>query len=720
MTASAILEVNAVLAAPPFPMPAPTLQFRIAEIDARRPSSGAIIECLRFDDEARQKKSTSIIALAEIHSTVYVYERLLDTVHAAINQARTLVAKMEGDPMVRFEKIIQKVNEALAQFAASEATPIQWQRVNLFIFQLGEEHLCFSGIGSLTNVFLQHQEGGTTKPFDLLGSLEQAETPDPVKPLASIVCGNLGIGDVLFIGTQNLQEIREKIGLVHLCQTQPPVTAALEIQQQLQGLRSLESYFGLVVAGVALTSPKIEKQISQIAPETPVAEDVPMHAIHQTEQQTDEIMERGSTGGNPPLQALFTNLVNKARETVENVRKPREPRTEHKESLSPISLAGLRGMNAGYARGLFAEKRSALVIAGVVLVAMIGGGLWLSSVRKQQAEQRLWTTVYDQAVEAKNRAEAALVYNDEDRVRAQFTQAMSQLQQLDEKTPDRAQARTTLARELEEIRTRLRKQRTITAPTVVADLREGEQVISAQQLVVQNGKAYTLDLTNNRVVSVDLQTGTTTRLNAPEGVVLRVLGLGKDGPLLIGGEKALFTVRNEAIVSLNTSGFRQLGSAAAITTYGQRAYAIDQAAGLIWRYTLSSNGVNGENGYLRETLDLVRRATTIAIDSSVYVGTANGEVGKFTSGQQDAWTLTPIDPPLQQLNSLWTNADSPTIVVTDTAGKRVLAFNKSGRLIEQLVSPEFKEPKAAWGDPATNSLFLLDGDRLLKTDLPRE
>ncbi len=701
-------------------MPAPTLQFRIAEIDARRPSSGAIIECLRFDDEPRQKKGATILALAEIHATVYVYERLLDTVHAAITQARTLVAKMEGDPMVRFEKIIQKVNEALAQFASSEATPIHWQRVNLFIFQLGEEHLCFSGIGSLTNVFLQHQENGSTKPFDLLGSLEQPETTDPQKPLASIVCGNLNIGDVLFIGTQNMQALREKIGLVPLCQAHPPVTAALEIQQQLQALRSLESHFGVVIAGVALTEPK-----AGAVERAPIAEpadepEPPIHAIHQTEQATENILEHGSETAPAALGTLVSAAVGRAKNTWQNMRKPSSGPAAATAPLSPISLAGLRGMNAGYARGLFAEKRSALVVAAVVLVSLVGGGLWLRSVRAQQAEQRLWTAIYDQAVEAKNRAEAALVYNDEDRVRAQFTQAMGHFQQLDDKTPDRAQARAALQKELDEIRTRLRRQRTVTNPTVIADLRENGQAVGAQQLVVQNGNAFTLDSVNNRLLRVDLETGSSTRLTAPEGTSLRLLGAGREAPLVSDGTKGLLTVRAQTLNPLNTSGIRQATGVTALTTYGQRAYAVDQAAGMVWRYTLSANGLTGENGYLREPLDLARRATAIAIDSSVYLGSANGEVSKFTSGQQDAWSLTPVDPPLKQLNSLWTNADSPVITIVDASEKRVLVYSKAGRLVTQLLSPEFTDLKAAWGDPTTNALYLLNGDRLLKTDLPRE
>lgn len=288
-------------------MSASPLQFRIAEIDARRSSHGAIIECLRFDAETRGTKPTTILAVAEIHSTVYAYERLLDTVHASINQARTLVSKIEGDPMIRFEKIIQKVNEALSAFAGAEASPIQWPRVNLFIFQLSEDHLCFSGTGWLTNAFLQQQPDGTTRTFDLLGSLEQLEPIDPRKPLSSIVCGSMNAGDVLFVGTQNLQEIREKIELIRLCQEHPPVSAATEIQQRLQALRSLESYFGVVMAGVTLTAPKPAPIAKSFA--NPIEEELPEEdfgpAIHETEQETERILDDGSPDAGTRVQELF-------------------------------------------------------------------------------------------------------------------------------------------------------------------------------------------------------------------------------------------------------------------------------------------------------------------------------------------------------------------------------------------------------------------------------
>lgn len=703
-------------------MSASPLQFRIAEIDARRSSHGAIIECLRFDAEARGTKPTTILAVAEIHSTVYAYERLLDTVHASINQARTLVSKIEGDPMIRFEKIIQKVNEALSAFAGAEASPIQWPRVNLFIFQLSEDHLCFSGVGWLTNAFLQQQENGTTKTFDLLGSLEQPDPIDPRKPLGSIVCGSMNAGDVLFVGTQNLQEIREKIELIRLCQEHPPVSAATEIQQRLQALRSLESYFGVVMAGVTLTAPKpapVPKTFSLAPePEETLIEEETGPMIHETEQETERILEEGSPDAGARLQELFSSVKNSVSDLFKRDPRPEGiPGSTSDASLSPLSLAGLRGMNAGYARGLWAEKRQLVMGIGVGILLLIGGGMWFQHARALQAEQRLWKTIYDQAVAAKNRSEDALVYNDEEKAQAQFVQAQNGLNQLDEKTKDRAQARATLAKDLDALRARLRKEISLTNPTLIADLHTLNNSTSVSGLFVQNGTLFTLDKTQNQAVLFPLTNGSSTRINAPENATLLLQGPGPTQPFFL-TNSGLYTSRGGTLASVSTTTAAHVANLRAFTVYGKRLYGIDPTNGMIWRYSASASALSGESAYLSAPADEAKQGAALAIDSSVYLLSDDGRITKFTSGKRDAWRAATIDPPLQNGASLWTDAVTKNLIVADTKGKRVVVFDKTGKLVEQITSPQFQGPTAVWGDSATSALYILDGTRLYKTNLP--
>lgn len=700
-------------------MPAPHLQFRIAEIDARRDTPGTLIECLRFDNDGRQNKYGSILAFAEIQSSVYLYERLLDTVHAAITQARTMVTGLDSDPMIRFEKIVQKVNEALSAFATAEAAPIQWHKVNLFVFQLAEEHLCFSGLGSLTNIFLQQQPTGEVKAFDLLGSLEQPTDIDAQKPLASIVCGTMGIGDMLFVGTQSVQAVREKIHLVELCKDHPPVAAAFEIQQSLQALKSLEAYYGVLMAGVALTPAKTERSavaaaVSESIEKTPE----PATLIHEFEQETEEILEQGSVHAGPGFSGFFTDLKQKASNFMDSLSSKQSSPEPARESLSAISLAGLRSMNSGYARGLFSEKRRLIIAGAVVVVVLLVGGFWLSSARKSQAEQKLWMAVYDRSVEAKNRAEAALVYGDEERARAQYAQALTSFEQLDQKTADRTKARTDLEKGLSTVRTRLRKEQVLTAPIVVADLHENGQAVDAQGLVMQGTMLYTIDRTGNRARIINTKDGALSSAPAPEGISLRLVGNGQNSPLLVGNERSVFTIRNGAITPLSMSAVSKASSTNAITSYGQRVYALDPTNGMIWRYSANANGLSGESAYLKTASDDVRGAVSLAIDSSIYVA-SNNRVTKFTSGERDSWGLMPIDPPVKQLSSIWTSTDSASIVVADPQNKRVIIFAKDGKLISQLLSPAFQGPTSVWGDSVNNILYILDGGKIYKTDLPR-
>ena len=78
-------------------------QFRIAEIEvSKSPQDEKILGIFRYEGSGQGKKSNSLLILAEIHSTLYTYERLLDVINATAEQARFLVAGVEQDPVARF------------------------------------------------------------------------------------------------------------------------------------------------------------------------------------------------------------------------------------------------------------------------------------------------------------------------------------------------------------------------------------------------------------------------------------------------------------------------------------------------------------------------------------------------------------------------------------------------------------------------------------------
>jgi hypothetical protein len=177
---------------------------RVAEIRVNQDvDSSRLVEC--FHVESGKEHPLHLLAIAEITSTSYVYERFLDTLYTSLQQAKTFVSGMDGDPMIRLKRSFSASTKRLAHLHGWRAMALQWDQINLFLFQIADHHLCFSGLGSVSNVFLQKQADGPSKAFDLLGSLEQPERVLPNKPLSAIVCGAMQVGDIALFGSQNVQ-----------------------------------------------------------------------------------------------------------------------------------------------------------------------------------------------------------------------------------------------------------------------------------------------------------------------------------------------------------------------------------------------------------------------------------------------------------------------------------------------------------------------------------
>src|SRR5438034_385180 len=127
-------------------MPESTQQFRIAEIEvAKSLTDDKIAGVFRFETQGRMKPGPTLIIVADIQSSLYAYERLLDVLNSTAEQARYLASQMDQDPLGRFEKLVQRLNEAVAGFTEQEATPLNWNRINVFALELSDDHLCFTG-----------------------------------------------------------------------------------------------------------------------------------------------------------------------------------------------------------------------------------------------------------------------------------------------------------------------------------------------------------------------------------------------------------------------------------------------------------------------------------------------------------------------------------------------------------------------------------------------
>lgn len=687
-------------------------QFRIADIEvAKSPTDEKIVGLFRYEGAGPQKKGSSMVVIAEIFSTVYTYERLLDVINATVEQARHLVAGVEQDPVARFEKLIQHLNDAIAAFAEGEPTPISWGRVNIFILELSQDHMCLTGRGQLMNIFLQKQTDGSFKMFDLFGSLEQPADVDPKKPFASLICGDMKPGDVLMTGTLNIERLRNELRIRERLTTLPPVSAALEIKRDLESRGIPDDFVAAVIACCALEMPT---PVPQPEPEGPKST-ASMSKLQETEKEAAQHLSpviappkagTATAPGSSPAIAGFLGMINNLKRRIVGSRPP------------VAMMTSMRGMSAGHGSIFTKERKRVAIIAGVLVIAsLVGIGLYRRS-QRIAAEQAAWQASFEKAQDNKNRADSDLIYGNDDRAAQEIDAAQKIVSTLDVSTPDRKATVDKLLKDISDAKERLRKMTAIT-PTLLTELTDAAAgSLTAPVLVKQI--AYAADNASHTILKVNVTDKSVKRIPLPANADSIVAGsLGKQSVVFLATNRKLYAVdtTTDAVVSLSVSSSTNGGSTD-IVLYAGRAYFLDGPGGQVWRASSQSGGFGSTSSYIKAANTDLSGSVGLAIDSNVYVLKADGTLVRFLSGGQEGFTLATIDPALRAASGIWTNADATKIAITDPAGKRVLLFSKEGKLTAQLTSNDFTGPRDIDGDEANKRLLVIDGTKLLLVPMP--
>lgn len=701
-----------------------TQQFRIAEIEvAKSLSDETIVGIFRFENPGRPRLGPTLLVVADIHSTLYAYERLLDVINSTAEQTRHLVSQVDQDPLGRFEKLVQRLNESVAAFVRDETTPIQWSRINIFALEMSEGHLCFTGIGRLMNTFLQKQPNGEFRPFDLLGSLEQPEQIDPEKPFSSIICGGIGVGDILIAGTSNLDRLRNELRINERLTSLPPVTAAMEIRQDLEKRGVPDDFVAVVVASCEIKPTSSQLPLNLEVEEEETA-DTPTASIEKLREAEAEANQHLSPVVSPVnrLQDTGNQLKTAAAKIGGNllgmVKKVRIG--GRKEQINdPVALASLRSMNAGYRAGLSKKHKTIGIVVLVIAIAAVSGLIWWDHSKKVAAEIAAWNTTFDSAMDNRNRAESDLVYGNELRARSEIEQAEKIANGIQSPLADRQTKLQKLTQDLKDLRERLKK---------VAKVEDVAELYSAANsatgslggILLTKDYAYTVDNASGEIIRVALTTRETKRIPLPAGAGTVVAAdEGKDSILFSTSEgKLLALSKTTDLVKPMAWSHVKSSSTQDAVLYGGKMYSLDPSGNQIWRYTNSGGSFGGESEYIKAADVSISGAVSMSIDSNVYVLKNDGTLLQFLSGAQVSFSLSNIDPPLRAASSLWAVSDSNIFVITDPAEKRILVYEKNGSLKAQLTSSQFHDLRDATVDEASKRIVAIDGNRLISVPLP--
>ncbi len=691
--------------------------FRFADIEyGNSPTNENIVGVFRFEQGRQNRQGPFHIVVAEIDSALYAYEQLLDTINATVEQSRTLMAGMALDPFARFEKIIERVNEAIAVFQDQEPTPINWSRLNIFIIECSGKEMCISGHGKLTNVFLK-KNGESYDTFDLCGSLEQPAETNPKKVFASLICGDMGPGDLFFIGTNNFERYSDKLRVKERLKELPPVSATTEIKRDLEKEKILDDFVAVAISlhedeAPAFAVKKSHKQAEES-----------LNRLHQQEEQVQKT-----------LAPTISPLKNNATET-ETVARPKIPVpiesmqkfwrkalnkiTSRRSRANPASETALRGLHVG-GGSFFTTKRKIMIGLAVVMVifAIVAFSSWQSN-KRAAAEQAAWEQSFAEVIDLRNRAENDLLYAKDSQAQNKINQAQEIITSLDIGTGDRGSRVQALIADFDQLKNRLRKVVAVTGISELYSLPVTAQDGMLSAPVLTESKAYTADNQNRKLIVINLASREKKEISLPDPAGRIVAGAVGEKSVVFLDDKGKFYavgITDDAFTPLNS--FTGSSSTSDLVLYNKRAYVLDAGAGQIHRLNAVSSGFSGATEYLTENDSLMQNAVSFAIDSNVYAAKSDGTIVKYLSGQRQAFGLGTVDPAVRTISAIWTETDDARLLATDPGEKRLLIFDKNGLLTAQLTSDEFGILRDITSRLSAKQALVISDNRLLLVPLP--
>ncbi len=373
-------------------------------------------------------------------------------------------------------------------------------------------------------------------------------------------------------------------------------------------------------------------------------------------------------------------------------------------------------------RRIRAHPRKATAVLAIILMVIFGVSVLLGIIK--------------QSTRAKNQSVASTV--------SDAQHALDEGVALATLNPVKGRERLTMAKELlEPLRTVVsaRSQEGIQIATlyrqVMDNLTQAMQIQTVKPelffdagLVKKDGKIFSIGFENDVMGLVDQVTTTVYALTVTSKNAQVLGGGGTYGGL------SLLAVHGTNVYVLTDAGINQVGvtdkqtkvnvvkkdpqwgSISSLVSFGGNLYLLDREKSRIWKYVATDNGFSEIREYLNpDTLPDLGRGTSMAIDGSVWVGSADGKIMKFTQGKPDTFTPKGVDPAFGANLTIYTSDTTNNLYILDSQNKRVVVLDKDGTYLAQYVWQEAITPTQLAVSESQKKIYLLAAGQLFAITL---
>ncbi len=269
------------------------------------------------------------------------------------------------------------------------------------------------------------------------------------------------------------------------------------------------------------------------------------------------------------------------------------------------------------------------------------------------------------------------------------------------------------------------------------------QLTSARHSVIQEPILfYDLGLLKKdaRMSTIASRGSTLTTLDSNGRSVYSLSVATKNGQIIGGGETfsggSLIATDGERVYVLSSSGIHKIdlsdkktvplvikksdewGAISSMVSFGGNLYLLDTQKSRIWKYIATDKGFSELREYLNpDTILDLTNATGMAIDGSVWIGTKEGKIVRFTQGKENTFIIQGVEPDLGKDLTVYTSDEVKNIYILDRQDKRIVMLDKDGLYQAQYSWTGNIFPSAFFVSEELKKIFLLIDGKFYSIDL---
>ncbi|MDO9399653.1 MAG: hypothetical protein Q7T79_03160 [bacterium] len=676
-----------------------------------------------------------------------------------------------------FESALAKTNKKLAEFLQTEKIKLNPHILNITIGVIHQNAIYFTNLGKNKALLIYKNKAESNdakyKLIDITGqtsTIEGHKQINTTKLFSNIISGDVPSNGYFIFTSETLPEYLSNKQIIDIITILPPDSAMEQIKNTLTKINAyvpfsvilIKNTFGL--ENYDTKKPIIERQTAQTS----------IKNFNTVEEKTEKFLAPSGLVNFSKWQTILTRTldtvkskypkivknnklfilkdkiflkkrpswlsVKKITDIIKNIflylinlfifiykiitdkEKIKGFLITSKQKIKQLPIIFKQLINAPiiWFKNLNKKGKIFLLIFTSCLLLFIVNSTWLNFKNHQKANFTDYIILMKSIEQKQNQVDASLLYDNEKGAKTILAEIKELMANLHQNTAGQKEQYDKIIQKNIVQTEKINKIIRVDAPTELTNFANLNNNAKPINIILAKEKIYTADVEQKIIYSLELAGNLATTIISASQTIdqLSYPSTDNNNNVYYLNSKSIIKL-NRKTESLSSLAIEYNGDSQQFTDikiFNNKLYCLNPKDNQVIRFNKADNKFTNQTNWLNNDINLTG-AISIDIDGSVYILKNNGELLKFTKGKKEDFALETIEPALTQANKVIVSLEKEYIYILDTANKRLIAFNKLGKFINQYTSDKFNNLKDFLVDEKTKKIYFLNSTSIYSIDL---